>query len=151
MCQFTNLIHWMVLHTPFEIVEHHHHDRFDLFPDYKRQIPFGTGTSIAYNYIDYRFKNTTEKTFQLITYLTDTHLCGELRCESELCVKYHITSEDEHFVREGNDVFRNGKVFRTTIDKVTGNILSKELIRENHAKVMYDTKNLIIKEKNASL
>ena len=42
-------------------IEHHHHDALDLFPDYNRQIPFGTGTSIAYNYLDYRFKNTTNK------------------------------------------------------------------------------------------
>ena len=55
-CQFTNLIHWMVLHSDLTIVEHHHHDGFDLFPDYKRQIPFGTGTSIVYNYLDYRFR-----------------------------------------------------------------------------------------------
>lgn len=25
LCQFTNLLHWMVLHSPLEIVEHHHH------------------------------------------------------------------------------------------------------------------------------
>ena len=24
--KFTNLIHWMILHTPLDIVEHHHHD-----------------------------------------------------------------------------------------------------------------------------
>ena len=46
MCQFTNLIHWMVLHSDLDIIEHHHHDGMDLFPDYGRQIPFGTGTSI---------------------------------------------------------------------------------------------------------
>ena len=31
MCQFTNLLHWMVLHTPLVITEHHHHDGYDLF------------------------------------------------------------------------------------------------------------------------
>lgn len=46
MCQFTNLIHWMVLHTPLTVTEHHHHDGLDLFPDYGRQVPFGGGTSI---------------------------------------------------------------------------------------------------------
>jgi len=51
MCQFTNLIHWLVLHTPLQITEHHHHDGMDLFPDYGRQIPFETGTSIVYNYL----------------------------------------------------------------------------------------------------
>ena len=28
----TNLIHWMVPHSPLTITEHHHHGRFDLFP-----------------------------------------------------------------------------------------------------------------------
>ena len=145
MCQFTNLIHWMILHTPFEIVEHHHHDQYDLFPDFNRQIPFGTGTSVAYNYLDYRFKNTTQNTFQLIAYVTDTHLCGELRCDGNLEVKYHIHVEDECFIREGENVFREGKIYRTCIDKKTGNTLSRELIRTNHAKVLYDTKDLKIK------
>ena len=52
MCQFTNLIHWMVLHSDLTITEHHHHDGLDLFPDFNRQIPFGTGTSIVYKYLD---------------------------------------------------------------------------------------------------
>lgn len=51
MCQFTNLIHWLILHTPLKVVEYHHHDGVDLFPDYGRQVPFGVGTSIMYNYI----------------------------------------------------------------------------------------------------
>ena len=146
MCQFTNLIHWMVLHTPLEIVEHHHHDGFDLFPDFNRQVPFGTGTSIVYNYLDYRFKNTTENTYQLIVYTTDTHLCGELRCTAPLMVKYHIASENEHFVREDGIVYRKGQVYRTCIDKRTGNTLSRDLLRDNHAKVMYDTSHLEIVE-----
>jgi len=149
MCQFTNLIHWMVLHTPLEIVEHHHHDNLDLFPDFNRQVPFGTGTSISYNYLDYRFKNTTQHTFQLIVYVTDTHLCGELRCDGTLDTKYHIYVEDERFIREGDEVFREGKIYRTQIDKKTGNVLSRDLIRTNHAKVLYDTKNLKIEDEPA--
>ena len=68
MCQFTNLIHWMILHSPLTIVEHHHHDGLDLFPDFGRQIPFGTGTSILYNYKDYRFRNDTPLTYQLLVH-----------------------------------------------------------------------------------
>ncbi len=144
MCQFTNLIHWLVLHSPLTIVEHHHHDGFDLFPDFNRQVPFGTGTSIMYNYLDYRFKNETDAVFQLIVYVNDTHLCGELRCDREFENKYHITTENERFVREGDTVFREGTVIRKTVDKVTGNTLNTQIIRENHAKVMYDTTDLDI-------
>lgn len=144
MCQFTNLIHWMVLHTPLTITEHHHHDRFDLFPDFGRRVPFGTGTSITYNYLDYRFKNTTSADWQVIVYTDDKYLHGEIRCSERLGVKYHIRSEDEHFVMENGEVFRVGEVIRSCIDVKTGETVSSEVIRENHAKVMYDTSGLDI-------
>lgn len=144
MCQFTNLIHWMVLHTPLTITEHHHHDRFDLFPDFGRKVPFGTGTSITYNYLDYRFKNTTSADWQVIVYTDDKYLHGEIRCSERLGVKYHIRSEDEHFVMENGEVFRVGEVIRSCIDVKTGETVSSEVIRENHAKVMYDTSGLDI-------
>jgi len=148
MCQFTNLIHWMVLHSPLEIIEHHHHDEFDLFPDYNRKIPFGTGTSIMYNYLDYRVKNNTNHPFQLVVYTDGTHLYGELRSIELPETEYLIEAEDECFVRENGAVYRTGKVYRSCIDKKTGAILEKKLIRKNHAKVMYDTSELEIIEKN---
>ena len=123
MCQFTNLIHWMVLHSELTITEHHHHDGLDLFPDFNRQIPFGTGTSIVYNYLDYRVKNNTSPN------------------------SYHIYAKDEFFSREDGIVYRNGTVVRDTIDKLTGNHKQSEVIRTNHAKVMYDTSTLTIIQK----
>lgn len=138
MCQMTNLIHWLVLHTPLDIVEHHHHDGMDLFPDYGRQIPFGTGTSIMYNYLDYRFQNNTDQEYQIILYTTEEYLCGEIRASSSIPLKYHIVVEDERFVRVGDEIFRAGRVFRRCIDRETGSELEKKLIKENWAKVMYD-------------
>lgn len=145
LCQFTNLIHWIILHSPLEITEHHHHDGLDLFPDYGRKIPFGTGTSIVYNYLDYRFKNNTKNTYQLIISVSETHLNGELRSDNEQVYSYHIRAENEHFSKENGHVFRNGQIFRKCIDKRTGNLLEKKLIKENHARVLYDTTNLEIR------
>jgi vancomycin resistance protein VanW len=134
----------MVLHTSMEIIEHHHHDGLDLFPDYNRQIPFGTGTSILYNYLDYRFKNNTDITYQLITYTTDEYLCGEIRANKRQEISYHIKSENEHFIEESGLIFRQGQVYRECMDIKTGNCIERELICNNHAKVMYDTTNLVI-------
>ena len=137
MCQFTNLIHWLVLHTPLEIVEHHHHDGMDLFPDYGRQIPFGTGTSIMYNYLDYRFKNNTDMNFQLIVHTDSKYLIGEIRAERPLNVSYHIAVDNEEFIKREDGFYRIGTVYRDIIDKKTGNVLSHNLIKQNNAKVMY--------------
>ena len=146
LCQLSNIIHWMVLHSDLTIVEHHHHDQLDLFPDFGRQIPFGTGTSISYNYIDYRVKNNTQNIYQLHVRVEGEYLCGELYSIKPQPHSYHIHAENEHFTREGDVVYRNGTVIRDKFDKKTGNLLSREVIRTNHARVMYDTSNLTITE-----
>ena len=147
MCQLSNLIHWLVLHSDLTIVEHHHHDGLDLFPDFGRQIPFGTGTSISYNYIDYRVKNETANTYQLRLFTDDEYLCGELRAMEPQPHTFHIHAENEFFSRENGTIYRNGQVYRDIIDRVSGQHLESQLIRTNHAKVMYDLPpTAIIKE-----
>lgn len=138
LCQLSNLIHWMVLHSELTITEHHHHDGLDLFPDFGRQIPFGTGTSISYNYIDYRVRNDTTNTYQLRLWVDGEYLCGELRAIEVQPHTFHIHVEDEHFSQEGDFFYRNGKVYRDIIDRMTGNCVERQLIRTNHARVMYE-------------
>jgi len=140
MCQFTNLLHWLVLHSALTITERHHHDSVDLFPDFGRQVPFGVGTSIMYNYIDYRFENQTAETYQLITYTTDTHLCGELRATALPPVKVHISEENARFERRDGGLYRRNKIVRSVVDKKTGATLSKETVQESNARVVYDEK-----------
>ena len=138
LCQLSNLIHWMVLHSELTITEHHHHDGMDLFPDYGRQIPFGTGTSISYNYIDYRVRNDTANTYQLRLRVDEEYLRGELRAMKFQSHTFHIHAENEYFSHEAEGVYRNGQVYRDIIDRVTGRCIESQLIRTNHAKVMYD-------------
>ena len=147
MCQFTNLIHWMIPHSELTIIEHHHHDGLDLFPDFGRKVPFGTGTSVFYNYLDYRFRNDTDNTYQLIVYTDDEYLKGELRAAEPQKHKIHIRTENEHFTRENGTVYRNGQVIRNVIDPQSGNTVKSDVIRNNHAKVMYDTSHLEVIEK----
>lgn len=138
MCQFTNLLHWMVLHSPLTVVEHHHHNGLDLFPDYNRQIPWGTGTSIAFNYLDYQVENRTPYLFQFRTWTTDEYLRGELRADRELPTKFHIRERDAYFYEQEGEVYRHNRVFRSERDKRTGLELSDELILENEGRIAYD-------------
>jgi vancomycin resistance protein VanW len=118
----------------------------DLFPDYGRVVPFGTGTSILYNYKDYRFRNDTPYTFQLRIDMDDEYITGRLLCDRTLPQTFHIRAEDEFFSREGGAVYRNGKVYRQVVDVATGNTVERSLIKTNHARVLYDTSNLEIRE-----
>lgn len=41
-------------------------------------------------------------------------------------------------MRQNGVVYREGEVWRTCVDKRTGNTLSRQLVRQNHARVLYD-------------
>lgn len=145
LCQMANMIHWLVLHTPLTVTELHHHSDA-LFPDEKRRVPFGTGTSISYKALDYRFKNTTPYPIQIRVWLDDKFLYGEIRSNVELKEKYKIVEEDNYYAKDIDGKFyRNSKVYRIIIDKETHEEKKKELILNNHSQVMYDY-NLIPKE-----
>lgn len=136
LCQLANLIHWLVLNSPLTVTELHHHSDA-LFPDAGRRVPFGTGTSVFYKNVDYRFKNTTAQPVQLLIWQTADELYGELRSTESYPYIYRITEENYGYIEEDGEFYRVSKVYRLTLDR-TRNIIRRELILDNHSKVMYD-------------
>ena len=137
LCQMANMIHWLVLNSPLEVTELHHHSDA-LFPDERRRVPFGTGTSVCYNNVDYRFKNNTDQDVQILVWCENGELCGELRSEREYPCRYKLVEENHHFKKEGDKYYRISQVYRIVIDRLTNEELYKELILDNHSAVMYD-------------
>ncbi len=137
LCQMANMIHWLVLNSSLEVVELHHHTDA-LFPDERRKVPFGTGTSVVYNYVDYRFRNNTDSDIQILVWVENNELCGELRSDKELPYRYKLIEENNHYRKEGDKYYRISQVYRIVIDKKTNKEIDKELILDNHSLVMYD-------------
>lgn len=144
LCQMANMVHLLVLHSELSVTELHHHTDA-LFPDERRRVPFGTGTSVSYNKLDYRFKNTANQDVQLLTWVENGEVCGELRSEREFPYRYKLVEESHHFRKEGDKYYRISQVYRIVIDKKTNEEVGKELILDNHSEVLYDY-NLIPKE-----
>lgn len=79
ICQLSNLIHWMAIHSPLVVVERSNHS-FDPFPDEGWVLPFGSGAAIFYNYVDLVLHNPTDRHFQLKLNVAEQQLEGELFC-----------------------------------------------------------------------
>lgn len=137
LCNLANTIHWLVLHSPLEVTEFHKHSDA-LAPDEGKRVPFSSGTSVSYNYIDYRFKNNTNQNIQLMVWCENERLYSELRSEAEFPWKYELVEEDHHFTKEGEKYYRVSKIYRNTIDRASNEVIKKELILDNHSEVMYD-------------
>ena len=73
-------------------------------------------------------------------------LYGEIRANKELEYKYKLIEEDSYYQKEDDGIFyRNSKVYRIKMKKKSKEEVQKELILQNHSKVMYDY-NLIPKD-----
>lgn len=137
LCQLANLLFWLALHTPLEIKERHHHS-FDPFPDDRRVLPFGSGASVFYNYIDLQFKNPTPFTFQFNVWLTPQHLKGIVRSDGELAHSYHVIEKNHTFHKIADKHYRENEIWKKTIDKRTGNLVNEDLVIHNFSEVKYE-------------
>ncbi|MBO8163778.1 MAG: VanW family protein [Brevibacillus sp.] len=141
ICQLANLLYWMALHTPLTVVERHHH-QFDPFPDDQRVLPFGSGASVFYNFIDLRFFNPTDQVFQFRVWLTDKHLKGAVCSEREWPFSYHIQERNHRFLQQAGKNYRENEIWRLVIDKRTGNRIREEMIIRNFSEVKYTLEDL---------
>lgn len=135
LCQLGNLLCWMAMHTPLTIVERYRHG-YDVFPDVNRKIPFGSGATLSYNYIDLQLKNETAYTFQLSLYLTEEYLKGVIYCNEEVPERYLVFEDNHRIVHQSwGGYTRHNQIKR----KVTrGDEVTEELIFENHAIMQYN-------------
>lgn len=137
LCNLANTINNLILRSPLEIIEFHKHSDA-LASDIGHRVPMANGTSVSYNYIDYRFKNNTNQNIQLLLWCDDEKLYGELRSETEFPLAYDLTEENHYFQRDGEKIYRMSKIYRNTIKKSSHEIINKELIWDNHSLVMFD-------------
>lgn len=137
LCNLANTIHLLVLHSPLTVTEFHSHSDA-LAPDEGKRIPFSSGTSVDYNYIDYRCRNDTDQDIQLLVWCENGELHGELRSQKEFPFRYELTEKDHHFHKEGEKYYRISKIYKLTIDKASGDVLDTCLVRDNHSEVMFD-------------
>lgn len=137
LCQLSNLIYWMALHTPLTVTERWRHTH-DVFPDSNRTQPFGSGATVVYNYVDLQIKNDTPYEYQLKVSVGDHDLEGEWRSEQPLHLIYEIY-ESEHVIKQEwwGGYMRHNEIRRSVSDE-HGNKVADNFVTENHAIMMYE-------------
>ena len=136
LCNLANTLNLLVLHSPLDIVEFHTHSDA-LAPDEGPRVPFSAGTSVAYNNVDYRFKNNTNQTFQLRVWCAGEDLCAELRSAAPFLHQYALLEENHHFTKAADKYYRVSQIYKETKD-ASGGVTSKTLVWDNRSEVLFD-------------
>jgi vancomycin resistance protein VanW len=137
LCQMTNMIYWMAIHTDLEITERWRHG-YDVFPDAGRTQPFASGATCAYNYIDLQIRNPTGNTYQLRVTPKDDWLHGQWRCDTPQTHKFEVFEKDHAIHSEWwGGYSRHNEIWRNRRDINGAEFLGEEFVSENHAIMMY--------------
>ena len=137
LCQLGNLIYWMTLHSPLTITKRWRHS-YDVFPDVNRKIPFGSGATLSYNYIDLQIKNETSQPFQINLWLTDDYLKGNICTTDAILNSYEVFEKNHKFeLQWWGGYTRHNEIWRKVVNKLSMSE-SEELITANHAIMMYN-------------
>jgi vancomycin resistance protein VanW len=136
ICQLSNLLYWITLHTPLKVTERHRHS-YDVFPDANRTQPFGSGATCAFNYLDLQIYNPTIHPYQLHVYLTDSHLVGEWRSVHAPIQTYEIYEKEHKITLEyWGGYVRHNLIYRRVYNHQQ-KMIDDEYVTENHAIMMY--------------
>lgn len=137
LCQLSNLIYWLTLHTPLSVTERHRHG-FDVFPDSNRTQPFGSGATCVYNYRDLQITNNTNEIYQINIIVKKNVLFGQINSNKEKYFNYELYEKNHKITSEyWGGYIRHNEIYRKVFD-LNNNEIDNEYLCENHALMMYE-------------
>lgn len=138
LCNLANTIHRTVLQSPLTVTEFNMHSDA-LAPDENGiRVPMSAGTSVNYNYEDYRFRNDINDDIQLLAWCDNENLYCEIRSRKPFPNRYEISEEGHHFSCENGIYYRNSRIYKDTYDKKTNKLIEHQLVLDNHSEVLFD-------------
>lgn len=137
ICELANLLYWMALHTPMEIVEYHQ-NKTDFFAESVGDVPWGFSINVFYNYYDLKFTNNTPYTFQINLWFDEKNLLGEILSDEQLSCTYLVFEKWNEVVERGGKVYRRNEIWRSIYHRLTGDKISESLVMKNFGETKYN-------------
>lgn len=137
LCQLTNLLYWMTLHTPLTVVERWRHS-YDVFPDSGRTLPFASGATCAWPSLDLQIENRTTDSYRLSLAVADAELRGAWSADAAPTRSYRVYETGHVITTDAPGVHSRHNVLRRRVLDLDGLEIDDELVAENHALMMYE-------------
>ena len=118
LCQLSNLLFWMFLHTPLTVIERHGH-AVESFPSTTEDLPCGTDATINEGWLDLKVKNDTDTTFQIIISFDDEFMYGHILSDSEQKYEYEIFNKSIAYYKDNGKVMQKASVDCNRLNKTT--------------------------------
>lgn len=136
LCQMSNLLFWVFLHSPLTIIERHTHIVKD-FPTLRDVEPEGVDATISEGWLDLKVKNETDITFQIGIAFDNVNITGSLFTDKPLPFIYEIEGKNLWYFRKKGRVYQKISIYRRQITIPTHETISETLLYENLCEIAY--------------
>lgn len=126
LCQFSNLLYWMFLHTQLTVIERHGHE-VEAIPPAEADYLAGVDATVAEGWLDLKVKNNTAHTYQIVIDFDAKNINGTILADSEKCFSYEIYNQTLRYVREGDKIIEKSVVNRRRTSSFTGQTEDEKL------------------------
>jgi vancomycin resistance protein VanW len=146
MCQMSNMLFWLFLHTPLTVTERSGH-KVKEFPEPNSDAIKGVDATISEGWIDLKARNDTDCTYQISVTFDDETIIGAIFADKRPEVLYKVVNGGTQYTRENGGIYECVKVERTEIDADNGEIIGQKPLYSNKCKICYPLpKDVEIKE-----
>ena len=135
LCQMSNLLFELFLHSPMEIIERKGHDKKE-FPDSQSFLE-GVDATVSEGWTDLKVKNKTGQTFQIRIAFDQERIFGILRTDRPPEVFYKIRNENLVYQRQNGRVYQKVSVYRDEVTESGASRGRTRLLYENCCEISY--------------
>ena len=126
LCQLSNMLFWLFLHTPLTIVERHGH-AVETFPSTNEDLPCGTDATINEGWLDLKIRNETDNTFQIEVSFDERFMYGRILSQKPVNTEYTVFNSSVSYIKQDGKLYQIAHVCRAEKDKKSDKQVSKEL------------------------
>lgn len=136
LCQMSNLLFWMFLHTPLTVVERSGHAVKE-FPEPDSDQIKGVDATVSEGWLDLKVCNDTDVTYQIVIDFDEEEIIGTILAAEQPETFYVIANGGITYSRTNNRIYESVQVERIEMGSDTGKVLGKTPLYTNKCEIRY--------------
>lgn len=144
LCQLSNMLFTLFLHSPLTITERHGHTTLS-FPPAQPDALCGVDATVHEGWLDLKARNETDNTFQIIISFDEQYMYGRILSKAPADTDYSVYNGSVSYTRKDGRLYQNADVCRSETDRITGEE-KRCTLYVNQCEIAYELPNSVLTE-----
>ena len=136
LCQMSNSLFWLFLHTPLTIIERHGHGIKE-FPEPNSDEIKGVDATVAEGWLDLKVSNETDNTYQIRISFDEENITTAIYTLYQPQLRYRVGNGPLRYWQQGDTIYEEIAVLRQAYSYVNEQPMATEPLYTNQCIITY--------------